>query len=119
MLAKQAGMSPYHFVRTFRHVFGKTPHQYLTGVRIDAAKNLLSGGDVSVTEACFEVGFASLGSFSSLFRRQVGRSPSAYQREVRAILQSPGIPRLTPIPMCFFTHFAQTAISEKPGAGAR
>ena len=87
-------MSPYHFIRRFAAAFGETPHQFRTRERMTAAQRLLARGH-SVTEVCLEVGFASLGSFSSLFTRQIGISPAAYQRRLR---RSVYIPDWTPHP---------------------
>src|SRR6185437_1261362 len=71
-LARRAGVSRAHFTRSFKHTFGETPHQYLMSRRMERAKSLLRAGDLSVTEVCFAVGFSSLGSFSTQFRRFVG-----------------------------------------------
>ena len=78
-LARIALMSPGHFSRSFRAAYGQTPHRYLMTRRIERAKALLRGGDVSVTEVCLEVGCTSLGSFSARFTQLVGESPSAYR----------------------------------------
>jgi len=80
-VARQVGISPFHFIRQFEAVFGVTPHQFRIQVRLDAAKRLLANGH-SVTDVCMEVGCSSLGTFSALFTRRVGESPSAYQRRV-------------------------------------
>jgi AraC-like DNA-binding protein len=79
-IADEACYSKFHFIRTFKNIYGRTPHQYLTHVRIERAKELLEQ-EVSVTEACFAVGFDSLGSFTSLFKRRAGVTPSEYQRQ--------------------------------------
>lgn len=79
-IADEACYSKFHFIRTFKGIYGRTPHQYLTYVRIERAKELLER-DVSVTDACFAVGFDSLGSFTTLFKRRVGVTPSEYQRQ--------------------------------------
>jgi AraC-like DNA-binding protein len=79
-LARSASVSPAYFSRSFKSAFGETPHQYLMSRRMERAMALLRAGDRSVTEVCFAVGFSSLGSFSTQFRRFVGDSPSAYQR---------------------------------------
>jgi AraC-like DNA-binding protein len=85
-IARAAGMAPHHFHRSFRAVYGETPHAYLTRLRLERAARLLRGSDLAVTEICAAVGFASLGSFSTLFRRRLGRSPSTFRknREARA-----------------------------------
>src|SRR5262245_44979104 len=68
-IADEAGFSKFHFCRLFRQIYAKTPHQYLTAVRIDRAVSLLEGGR-SVKEACFAVGFDSVTSFTGLFKRR-------------------------------------------------
>jgi AraC-like DNA-binding protein len=104
-MAAAADLSPYHFLRLFQRAMGETPHACLTRVRLDHAKRVLSRGG-SVTEACFEVGFSSLGSFSALFARKVGLAPSAYARKMRAFAQVPfGLAR-TFVPFCFVERFA-------------
>ncbi len=89
-VAREAGMSPFHFIRRFEALFGLTPHQFRMRARLDDAKVLLARGH-SVTEVCFEVGFESLGSFSDLFARRVGMPPSAYRRSARVQVQIPGV----------------------------
>src|ERR1700730_12131652 len=78
-LAAAAHFSRYHFLRAFRRAFHATPHKYLTRKRMERARELLALSNRTVTEICFEVGFESLGSFSMLFHRIVGWSPSAYR----------------------------------------
>jgi AraC-like DNA-binding protein len=78
-LAEAAGFSKYHFLRCFSAEYGQTPAQYLCHRRIERAQDLLRATNLTVTEVCHLVGFSSLGSFSSKFRRLVGVSPSAYQ----------------------------------------
>lgn len=85
-LAAVAGVSKYHFVRTFQAAYGETPIRYLTRRRIERAQDLLRNANLTVTEICMLVGFASLGSFSSRFTALVGESPTAY----RARHDSPG-----------------------------
>lgn len=81
-LAGRAHMSPDHLIRTFASVFGETPHRYLQRRRIERAMYLLRTTDLPVTEVCVEVGYDSLGAFSSLFAGIVGVSPSAYRADV-------------------------------------
>jgi AraC-like DNA-binding protein len=78
-MARAALMSPSHFARQFRAVYGETPYSYLMTRRIERAKALLRRGDLSVTEVCMAVGCTSLGSFSTRFTELVGESPSAYR----------------------------------------
>ena len=75
-LARSASVSPAYFSRSFKAAFGETPHQYLMSRRMERAKALLRAGDLSVTEVCFAVGFTSLGSFSTQFKRFVGDTPT-------------------------------------------
>jgi len=83
-ISEKACFSRYHFLRLFRQAFKKTPHQYLIERRIEKAKELLTADDLRVTDVCFEVGFQSLGSFSSLFHKWVGHAPATYRERERA-----------------------------------
>jgi len=78
-IAKEACLSPYHLHRSFRQVFRQTPHEYLTGLRLERARSLLTSGH-TVIDACIEVGFTSTSSFSRLFRSHFGRPPSDIRR---------------------------------------
>ncbi len=78
-LAGVAGVSKSYLVRSFEATYGETPIRYLTRRRIERAQDLLRLANLTVTEVCMLVGFASLGSFSSRFRRLVGETPSAYR----------------------------------------
>ena len=91
-LARAAHASPAHFSRSFKRAFGETPHAYLLRRRIERAKELLRGTELSVTEVSIEVGFQSLGSFSTAFKDLVGEPPSEYARRWRESLPLPGIP---------------------------
>jgi AraC-like DNA-binding protein len=99
-IADEAYFSKYHFIRMFKNIYRKTPHQYLIFVRIDKARDLLKSG-IPVSEACYAVGFESLSSFSGLFKRTVGITPSEYllqhQKIKTLIAQTP----LNFIPGCF------------------
>lgn len=88
-LAAVACVSEAHFIRTFRDVFGETPHRYLQRRRVERAMALLRNTDRSVTDICMAVGFSSLGTFSRTFRAVVGRSPSAY-RAGATVMAAPG-----------------------------
>lgn len=78
-MAAAALMSPGHFSRQFRAVYGETPYGYLMTRRIERAMALLRAGELSVTDVCMAVGCTSLGSFSARFSELVGESPSAYR----------------------------------------
>jgi AraC-like DNA-binding protein len=102
-LAREAALSPFHFLRLFRAAFGETPHRYLTRVRIEAAKRLLLA-DAPVTDVCFDVGFQSLGSFSALFARRVGAPPSAFRRRLHSL---PWGREQAWVPHCYLAAFSQ------------
>jgi AraC-like DNA-binding protein len=105
-LAALAGMSKFHLVRMFRAGYGETPIRYLTRRRIERAQDLLRSANLTVTEICMLVGFASLGSFSSRFTELVGESPIAYRNRWAA--------RGGPwVPGCFLFMRGVSAISEK------
>lgn len=78
-VAAVAHVSKAHFIRTFRAVFGETPHRYLQRRRVERSMFLLRETDRSVTDICLDVGFNSLGTFSRTFREIVGESPSDYR----------------------------------------
>lgn len=78
-LARIACVSEAHFIRTFRAVFGETPHRYLQRRRVERAMFLLRETESSVTEICFDVGFRSLGSFTRTFTEIVGDPPTTYR----------------------------------------
>ena len=78
-IAAVACISEAHFSRSFRAVFGETPHRYLQRRRVERSMFLLRETDRSVTDICFDVGFGSLGTFSRTFRDIVGETPSGYR----------------------------------------
>jgi AraC-like DNA-binding protein len=129
-LSREACLSRYHFHRLFTRIYKVTPHQYLTQKRIREARLLLevrgtaslrsgtlSSGtrDLTVTEICNHVGFESIGSFSLLFKKEIGAAPSSYRdeawrREQQAIRQ----PRSF-IPHCFFENcIPDTPVADEP-----
>src|SRR6476660_4812125 len=78
-IAAVAHVSEAYFIRTFRAVFGETPHRYLQRRRVERSMFLLRETDRSVTDICFDVGFGSLGTFSRTFSSIVGETPSHYR----------------------------------------
>ena len=89
-LARDAHMSAGHLSREFRLAYGESPYSYLMTRRIERAMALLRRGDVSVTEICFAVGCASLGTFSTRFTELVGVPPSVYRQQEHGAMA--GIP---------------------------
>ncbi|MEV1328584.1 helix-turn-helix transcriptional regulator [Micromonospora costi] len=89
-LARAVHMSAGHLSRQFRLAYGESPYSYLMTRRIERAMALLRRGDLSVTEVCFAVGCASLGTFSTRFTELVGVPPSVYREQAtRAVAGMP------------------------------
>lgn len=99
-IADEACFSKFHFIRLFKSIYGKTPHQYLKKVRIEAAKLLLQTG-MPVTETCFCIGFDSVSSFTGLFRRYTGLAPSLYQQQAQKRKAQIKATPLAFVPSCF------------------
>ncbi|MFE2106162.1 helix-turn-helix transcriptional regulator [Kitasatospora sp. NPDC059463] len=93
-LAREVHMSAGHLSRQFRAAYGDSPYAYLMTRRIERATALLRRGDLSVTEVCFSVGCASLGTFTTRFTELVGMSPGAFRRRAAeaAALTVEGMP---------------------------
>jgi AraC family transcriptional regulator len=97
-VAKQAGLSVFHFLRLFANVVGATPHQYLVGARLRRAARLLADEERSITDIAYDVGFGDLSNFVRTFRRAAGVSPRGFRRAAkgdRKILQE----RLAVLPL--------------------
>ncbi len=109
--ARRAGLSRFHFLRVFRQAFGETPHEFRTRQRLARACDLLERRrDLTVTDVCLEVGFSSLGSFSTLFARHLGEPPSAYR--ARRVVQVPGQLVVHRVPFCFLARFGGPSLSQ-------
>lgn len=108
-LAAVAHLSPSRFGRVFKEVFGETPHRYLQRRRVERAMALLRQTDRPVTEVAWDVGFASLGTFSRTFSAVVGCSPSDFRAQAERV----------DVPTCFVAAWtrpreaARTTVSEK------
>ncbi|TPV97108.1 MAG: helix-turn-helix transcriptional regulator [Myxococcales bacterium FL481] len=108
-LARVAHMSREHFIRAFKRSYGLTPHQFQMRERISQARRLLECTDLSTTQVSLEVGFSSLGSFGSLFKRYLGHAPGRYRRHYTQGASLVGLPF---VPSCFalrFGHFSRSA----------
>jgi len=99
-IADEAFFSKFHFIRLFRSVYHKTPHQYLSFTRIEKAKQLLSTG-MAAAQVCYAVGFESVSSFTGLFKRTTGLTPSAYQLKQQEKAAAMARAPLKFIPNCF------------------
>jgi AraC-like DNA-binding protein len=102
-MARAARLSPAHFSREFRRVFGEPPHQYLLTRRLERAAALLRSTDRSVSEICIAVGLRSVGSFTTSFRRAFGQSPTAYRAAF-----PPAADRAR-VPTCILAAYARPA----------
>jgi AraC-like DNA-binding protein len=104
-IAGQAFLSKFHFHRLFTRIYRRTPHQYLTQKRIDKAKLLLAENK-SVTDVCNEVGFESIGSFSILFKKEIGFAPQYYRNMAWLKKQKTKEQPKTAIPHCFIESYS-------------
>ena len=103
-ISDEAYCSKYHFIRLFKKVYGRTPHQYLIFVRLEHAKLFLKNNE-SVSDTCFAVGFESPTSFASLFKKAYGQAPSVYrENQIRLMEESKEKP-LKFIPGCITSKY--------------
>jgi AraC-like DNA-binding protein len=100
-VAREIGMSPYHFIRLYKAVFGETPKQCQLQARLEKAKHLLILTDFSITDVCMEAGFSSLGTFTYVFTRRVGVPPTIYRQNVRSIMNRRNEIPAQLVPGCF------------------
>ncbi len=91
-LASVAYLSPSRFKHVFRHLIGIPPGEFLSALRLQAARRLLLTTPLSVTDICFEVGYSSMGSFTSRFTHLVGLSPRLLRQRARAFEPLAGEP---------------------------
>jgi AraC family transcriptional regulator len=82
-LARQAGLSPYHFLRTFERLTGVTPHQYVLRARLRQAAMRLAAEPARIIDIAFDCGFGDVSNFNRAFRAEFGVSPRAYRRQAR------------------------------------
>ena len=80
-LAQVAGLSQYHFIRSFRKETGFTPHEYLINIRINTAKYLLKNSQLSIKDICYQAGFSCESVFCSTFKRQLKMTPTEYRNQ--------------------------------------
>jgi len=103
-ISQQAFLSRFHFHRLFTKIYRRTPHQYLTQKRLDKAKDLLSENK-PVMEVCTEVGFESIGSFSVLFKKEIGFAPTYYRNMAWLKKQKQKEQPKQFIPHCFIEQY--------------
>ena len=102
--AREACFSPFHYHRLFSNAFGHTPHEFVTRERVERAKFWLRTTDRSVSDICLEVGYGSLGTFSTMFHRTVGCSPSEYRRQAARFFQLGKFWSPHFVPTCYLTR---------------
>jgi AraC-like DNA-binding protein len=113
--AARAHLSRFYFLREFSRAFGYTPHEFLQQRRLAHARQLLAATNIPITEVCFEVGYGSLGSFSTLFRQATGYAPSEFRRRARPIFTIRWAERPVFIPSCYLEFYVpQFSRSELP-----
>ena len=100
-LSRQACLSRYHFHRLFTRIYKMTPHQYLTQKRVEQARLWLADKDLTVSEICNNVGFESIGSFSMLFKKEIGFAPLYYRHQALLKKQQAQQQPRSFIPHCF------------------
>ena len=79
-LANEAGVSPFHFLRTFTRITGVTPHQFALRIRLREAAVRLTLDDAQVIDVAFDCGFGDVSHFNRSFRAEFGASPRAWRR---------------------------------------
>jgi AraC-like DNA-binding protein len=111
-IAGEACLSRYHFHRLFRRIYKRTPHQYLTFKRINHAQRMLAEANCTVGEVCLEVGFESIGSFSMLFKKEIGVAPGEYREALKLRrAEAEEQPRRV-IPYCFIAEMTGEKCAE-------
>lgn len=115
-MAAAAGLSRAHFSREFRRAFGESPHSYLLTRRLERAAALLRNTDRSVAEICLDVGLTSVGSFTTSFKRNFGRTPTEYRASF------PPAAAFAVLPGCVVRAYARpqkrTFREDRPPAGS-
>lgn len=115
-MAAAAGLSRAHFSREFRRAFGESPHSYLLTRRLERAAALLRNTDRSVAEICLDVGLTSVGSFTTSFKRNFGKTPTEYRASF------PPASAFAVLPACIVRAYARprkrTFREDRPPAGS-
>ncbi|MHA4810601.1 helix-turn-helix transcriptional regulator [Flavitalea flava] len=105
-ISRQACLSRYHFHRLFTRIYKRTPHRYLTQKRIEQARLWLTDNKCSILEICNNIGFESIGSFSVLFKREIGFAPQSYRQNALQKKRQAERNPMAFIPHCFIESLA-------------
>lgn len=105
-IAEEASFSRFHFIRLFRQAYGDTPHQYMMSLRMREAEKLMENPDLRIQDICFEIGFESVGTFTTQFTRIYGTSPGTKQKEIQEKKRVTSEEPLRTVPNCFATKYS-------------
>lgn len=100
-IAGEASFSRFHFIRLFRQAYGYTPHQYMTSLRMMEAEKLMADPRRKIQDICFEIGFESVGTFTTQFTRLFGNTPKSHQKAILEKKRLTSEEPLKTIPGCF------------------
>jgi AraC-like DNA-binding protein len=103
-IAGEASFSRFHFIRLFRQAYGDTPHQYMISLRMREAEKLMEASHLRIQDICFEIGFESVGTFTTQFTKVYGVSPGTKQKEIQEKKRISSEEPLRTIPNCFATQ---------------
>lgn len=103
-IAEEASFSRFHFIRLFRQAYGDTPHQYMMSLRMREAERLMENANLKIQDICFQVGFESIGTFTTRFTKIYGMSPRARQKEMVERRRISSEEPLRTVPNCFATR---------------
>ena len=114
-IAEEASFSRFHFIRLFRQAYGDTPHQYMMRLRMLEAEKLMTNPNLKIQDICFEIGFESVGTFTTQFTKLYGKTPKARQKEIlekkRIVVEEP----LRTVPNCFAEKQFSRSIAAREG----
>jgi AraC-like DNA-binding protein len=106
LVARSCGLSPRHFIRSFKALFGVTPHAYRIRRRLERGRVALAAGRASVTDVAFDAGHSSSAHFSDTFRRVLGETPTAFRRRATEPqgASTPDAPSVFPGCLCLLSY---------------
>jgi AraC-like DNA-binding protein len=113
-IAGEASFSRFHFIRLFKESYGHTPHQYLISLRLREAEKLMEQPGLRIQDICFEIGFESVGTFTTLFRKTFGQSPKNHQVEILRRKKLASEEPLKTIPNCFAEKQFSRSVAQSP-----